>query len=54
MEFIISGSHGTDDPTMATLPFMAAKAAQEQGHDVILFLWNEAVTLARPGIGDHI
>lgn len=54
MQFIISGSHGTDDPTMATLPFMAAKAAQEQGHDVILFLWNEAVTLARPGIGDHI
>lgn len=54
MQFIISGSHGTDDPTMATLPFMAAKAAREQGHDVILFLWNEAVTLARPGIGDHI
>ena len=54
MQFIISGSHGTDDPTMATLPFMAAKAAHEQGHDVILFLWNEAVTLARPGIGDHI
>lgn len=54
MQFIISGSHGTDDPTMATLPFMAAKAAREQGHDVILFLWNEAVTLARLGIGDHI
>ncbi|BCT68515.1 DsrE family protein [Nitrosospira sp. NRS527] len=54
MQFIISGSHGTDDPTMASLPFMAAKAAREQGHDVILFLWNEAVTLARPGIGDHI
>jgi predicted peroxiredoxin len=54
MQFIISGSHGTDDPTMATLPFMAAKVAREQGHDVILFLWNEAVTLARLGIGDTI
>ena len=54
MKFIISGTHGTDDPTMATLPFMAAKTAREQGHDVVLFLWNEAVTLARPGIGDHI
>lgn len=54
MQFIISGSRGTDDPTMATLPFMAAKVAREQGHDVILFLWNEAVTLARPGIGDHV
>jgi predicted peroxiredoxin len=39
---------------MATLPFMAAKVAQEQGHDVVLFLWNEAVTLARPGICDHV
>lgn len=54
MQFLISGSRGTDDPTMATLPFMAAKAAREQGHDVLLFLWNEAVTLARPGIGDHV
>ena len=47
--FIISGSRGTDDPTMATLPFMAAKTAKEQGHDVVLWLWNEAVTSARKG-----
>ena len=40
--FIISGSRGTDDPTMATLPLMAAKTAKEQGHDVVLWLWNEA------------
>ncbi|CUQ65612.1 DsrE family protein [Candidatus Nitrospira inopinata] len=52
--FIISGSRGTDDPTMATLPFMAAKTAKEQGHDVALWLWNEAVTLARKGVADHV
>ena len=52
--FIITGSHGTDDPTMATLPFIAAKAASEQGHDVVLWLWNEAVTLARQGTADHV
>ena len=52
--FIISGSRGTDDPTMATLPFMAAKTAKEQGHDVVLWLWNEAVTLGRKGTADHI
>lgn len=52
--FIISGSRGTDDPTMATLPFMAAKTAKEQGHDVVLWLWNEAVTLGRKGVGDHV
>lgn len=52
--FIISGSRGTDDPTMATLPFVAAKAAKEQGHDVVLWLWNEAVTLGRKGTADHV
>ncbi len=52
--FIISGSRGTDDPTMATLPFIAAKTAREQGHDVILWLWNEAVTLGRTGVADHV
>ncbi|MCX5723602.1 MAG: DsrE family protein [Nitrospirae bacterium] len=52
--FIISGSRGTDDPTMATLPFMAAKVAKEQGHDVILWLWNESVTLGRKGAADHV
>jgi uncharacterized protein involved in oxidation of intracellular sulfur len=51
---IISGSHGTDNPTMATLPFMAAKTAKEQGHDVVLWLWNEAVTLGRKGTADHV
>ena len=52
--FIISGSHGTDDPTMATLPFIAAKTAKEQGHDVVLWLWNEAVVLGRKGVADHV
>ena len=52
--FIISGSRGTDDPTMATLPFMAAKTAKEHGHDVIVWLWNEAVTLGRKGTADHV
>jgi predicted peroxiredoxin len=51
---IISGSRGTDDPTMASLPFIAAKVAKEQGHDVVLWLWNEAVVLARKGVADHV
>jgi sulfur relay (sulfurtransferase) complex TusBCD TusD component (DsrE family) len=51
--FIISGSRGTDDSTMATLlTFMAAKVATEQGHEVVLWLWNEAVTLGRKGTAD--
>jgi predicted peroxiredoxin len=51
---MISGSRGTDDPTMATLPFIAAKTAKEQGHEVVLWLWNEAVVPARPGVADHV
>lgn len=39
---------------MATLPFMAAKVAKEQGHDVVLWLWNEAVALGRKGAADHV
>lgn len=39
---------------MATLPFVAAKAAKEQGHDVVLWLWNEAVTVGRKGTADHV
>ena len=52
--FIISGSQGTDDPTMATLPFMASKVAKEQGHEVVLWLWNEAVMLGQKGTADHV
>lgn len=52
--FIISGSRGTDDPTMASLPFLAAKSAHEAGHDVVIWLWNEAVTLARVGVAGHV
>lgn len=52
--FIISASRGTDDPTMATLPFMAAKAAKEQGHEVVLWLQNESVMLGRQGVADHV
>lgn len=39
---------------MASLPFMAAKAAKEQGHDVVVWLQNEAVMLARKGVADHV
>ena len=52
--FLISGSRGTDDPTLATLPFIAAKTAKDQGHDVVLWLWSEAVTLGRKGTADHV
>ena len=45
--FVIAGSKGTDDPTMATLPFIASQEAQKQGHEVVLWLQAEAVVLAK-------
>jgi len=33
---------------------MAAKFAKEQGHDVVLWLWREAVTLSRKGTAGYV
>lgn len=53
-KILISAKHGTDHPTLATLPYIAAKTAKAKGHEPILFLWDEATALARPGTADHI
>lgn len=47
MKITIAGFRATDDPTMASLPWVAAKAAYEQGDQVVLWLFNEAANLAR-------
>ena len=37
-KFLITGTHGADDPTRASLPFHIAKGAKEAGHDVGIVL----------------
>jgi uncharacterized protein involved in oxidation of intracellular sulfur len=44
------GTHGTDDPTRATFPFMEAKGVIEAGHETGIILMLEATRL----IKDHI
>ena len=44
------GTHGTDDPTKATFPFLMAKGAIEAGHEPGIILMGEAAPL----IKDHI
>jgi uncharacterized protein involved in oxidation of intracellular sulfur len=44
------GTHGTDDPTLATFPFLMAKGAIEAGHETGIILMGEAAPL----IKDHI
>jgi predicted peroxiredoxin len=51
---IIAASKGTDDPTMATLAYIAAKVATDDGHQVVLWLQGEAVVLARKGMVDGV
>jgi predicted peroxiredoxin len=44
------GTHGTDDPTIATFPFLLAKGAIDVGHQPSITLMGEAAPL----IKDHI
>ncbi len=53
-KILISGKHGSDNPTLATLPYIAAKTAKAQGHDPVIWLWDEATALVRPGAAEHI
>ncbi len=53
-KILISGKHGSDNPTLATLPYIAAKTAKAQGHDPLIWLWDEATALVRPGAAEHI
>jgi uncharacterized protein involved in oxidation of intracellular sulfur len=53
-KLIIAASKGTDDPTMATLAYIAAKVATDEGHQVVLWLQGEAVVLARKGIAEGV
>lgn len=50
MKIAISTGYGTDDPTRASLAMIAAKAACDQGHDVLIWLQGEAAVLANPRV----
>ena len=54
MKVTISVSAGTDDPTRATLGMVAAKAANEQGHDVLVWLQGEAAVVASRNVYPNI
>ncbi|MDO8661242.1 MAG: DsrE family protein, partial [Candidatus Woesearchaeota archaeon] len=45
--FLVHTTWGPTDPTRAGLAFTAAMTAKKQGHDVVLFLFHDAVLFAR-------
>ena len=48
------GTYSTDDPTRATMPFIAASGALERGHEPTIVLMGEAVYLFKEGVADTV
>jgi predicted peroxiredoxin len=48
------GTFGTDDPTRATMPFIAAAGAIDKGHEPLIVLMGEAVYLLRETAADAV
>ena len=53
-QVLLVGTSSPSDPNKSTLPFVAAKVAKDQGHDVTMFLFSDAVFLAKKGMADSI
>lgn len=53
-KFLIHLTTGPEDPTKASLGFLVAKTAIEEGHQVTLFLAGDAVYLIREAVVDNL
>jgi uncharacterized protein len=53
-KILVHLTRGPDDPTTATLGFLVARTAIEQGHDVALFLAGDGVELLRDTTLDSV
>lgn len=53
-KFVFVLTRGLEDPTRATRGLQLAKAAKELGHDVSLFMTDDAVPLAKKGLIDNV
>jgi len=54
MKFLYVSSHGTEDPTRATMPFLMAKGAKEAGHDPEIALMGDSVVLFNEGMASSV
>jgi len=53
-KFLFVMTRGLEDPTRVTRALQLAKVAKEQDHEVDIFLTDDAVLLAKPGMADNI
>jgi predicted peroxiredoxin len=51
---LYSSTHGSDDPTRATIPFVMALGAVEAGHQAQIALIGEAAYLAKDIIVENV
>ena len=48
------GTHGSEDPTKATLPFLLASGAIDAGHEAGVILMGDAVVLIDSTVADNV
>jgi predicted peroxiredoxin len=48
------GTHGSEDPTKATLPFLMASGALDAGYQTAIVLVADAVVLMRSTVSDNV
>jgi uncharacterized protein len=53
-KLLLTGTHGPEDPTRATLPFHVAKGAIEAGHEVSISLMADAPFVLKDALRDVI
>ena len=51
---LCTSTYGTDDPTRATMPFLAALGALEAGHQAQILLQGEATYLMKDYLAEQI
>lgn len=53
-KILVHITHGPESPTRATLGFLVAKSAIDEGHSVSLFLAGDSVQLLRDAVLDNL
>ena len=48
------GTHGSDDPTKATFPFLMADGAVQAGHEPAIILLGDAVVLMNDAVVESV
>jgi predicted peroxiredoxin len=53
MKMLFVGTHGSESPTHALLPFLSAQGAIDEGHEVELLLMGDAVVLMHEAVAKN-